>query len=103
MDARGRAVADGGTDAGGYHANRMSLSALEARLRSARDCDEWIASLADFFASRGLAFGHGTDNASDEAFWLLRHLQGWREVDSAAPPPLELTRRALAIAERRAA
>jgi len=81
----------------------MSQQDLESRLRSARDCDEWIAVLAEFFTSRGLAFGHGTDNASDEAFWLLRHMQGWREVDSAAPPPLELTQRALTIAERRVA
>jgi ribosomal protein L3 glutamine methyltransferase len=81
----------------------MSLEDLERRLSSARDCDEWIAALADFFDSRGLAFGHGTDNASDEGFWLLRHLQGWRDVDSAVPPTLELTQRALTIAERRAA
>ena len=81
----------------------MGLEGLELGLHSARDCDEWIAALADFFDSHGLAFGHGTDNASDEAFWLLRHLQGWREVDSAVPPTLELTQRALAIAGRRAA
>src|SRR5262245_61750968 len=85
----------------GYHARRMSLERLERQLHSARDCNEWITSLADFSASRGLAFGHGTDNASDEAFWLLRHLQGWREVDAAVPPPLELTQRALPIAQRR--
>jgi ribosomal protein L3 glutamine methyltransferase len=81
----------------------MSREVLEVGLHSARDCDEWIATLAEFFTSHGLAFGHGTDNAGDEAFWLLRHLQGWREVDSAAPPSLELTRRAVAIAARRAA
>jgi ribosomal protein L3 glutamine methyltransferase len=81
----------------------MSLPDLEERLRSARDCDEWIATLADFFASRGLAFGHGTDNASDEAYWLMRHLTGWREIEVAAPPGLELTQRALAVAERRVA
>jgi ribosomal protein L3 glutamine methyltransferase len=91
------------TPARGYHARRMSGEGLEKELCSARDCDEWIALLADFFTSHGLAFGHGTDNASDEAFWVLRHLQGWREVDSAAAPPRELTQRALAIAERRVA
>ena len=61
----------------------MSLDDLERRLRAARDCDAWIAALAEFFAARGLFFGHGTDNAADEAFWLLRHLQEWRDVDFA--------------------
>lgn len=79
----------------------MRPSDLERRLSSARDCDEWIAALADFFAAHELAFGHGTDNASDEAFWLLRHLQGWRDVDLKKPPPAELTQPALAIAVRR--
>jgi ribosomal protein L3 glutamine methyltransferase len=81
----------------------MSLPDLERRLRSAHDCEEWIAALADFFGAHDLAFGHGTDNASDEAFWLLRHLQGWREVDFTEPPIAELLPRALALAERRAA
>jgi ribosomal protein L3 glutamine methyltransferase len=79
----------------------MSIEGLERRLRAAHDCDEWIAALAEFFAARGLAFGHGTDNPGDEAFWLLRHLQGWRDADFAAPPPAELTARALGVAERR--
>jgi ribosomal protein L3 glutamine methyltransferase len=81
----------------------MSLSDLERRLSSARDCDEWIAALASFFAAHDLEFGHGTDNASDEAFWLLRHLQRWQDVDLRAPPSAELAQPALAIAARRAA
>jgi ribosomal protein L3 glutamine methyltransferase len=85
----------------GYHARPMSLSDLERRLRAARDGDAWIAALADYFVAHDLKFGHGTDNAGDEAFWLLRHLQGWREVDLRTAPASELVPRALAIAERR--
>jgi ribosomal protein L3 glutamine methyltransferase len=79
----------------------MSLDDLERRLRAATDCDAWIAALAEFFAARGLFFGHGTDNVTDEAFWLLRHLQEWRDVDFQAPPAAELVPQALAIAARR--
>jgi len=79
----------------------MSTPSLERPLRAARDCDEWIAALADYFVAHGLAFGHGTDNAGDEAFWLLRHLQSWGNADFTAPPPPDVTARAIALAERR--
>ena len=87
----------------GYHARRMSLDDLERRLRAARDCSAWIAALADYFAAHELHYGHGTDNAGDEAFWLLRHLQRWRAVDFNRAPPPELSSQALAIAARRVA
>jgi len=81
----------------------MSPSSLERRLTSARSCDGWIRVLADFFAAHELQFGHGTDNPGDEAYWLLRHLQGWRDVDFAERPPAEISARAAVIAERRVA
>jgi ribosomal protein L3 glutamine methyltransferase len=81
----------------------MSASDLERRLRAARDCGAWIAALADFFAAGEISFGHGTDNASDEAFWLLRHLTGWADVDFTKPPRPDLVPRAIAIAARRVA
>lgn len=79
----------------------MTPAELEQRLLTARDCDAWVDALARYFDSAGLAFGHGTDNAGDEAYWLLCHLQGWREASWEAPPDIELLPRALALVERR--
>jgi ribosomal protein L3 glutamine methyltransferase len=85
----------------GYHARPMSLDDLERQLRAARDCNAWVSALADFFTAHDVHFGHGTDNAADEAFWLLRHLQNWRDVDFRVAPAGEILPRALAIAARR--
>jgi ribosomal protein L3 glutamine methyltransferase len=79
----------------------MTPAELEQRLRKARDCDAWVTVLARYFDAAGLVFGHGTDNAGDEAYWLLRHLQGWSEASWNAPPDAKLLPRALAVAERR--
>jgi ribosomal protein L3 glutamine methyltransferase len=78
----------------------MRNTELERRLRTARDCDAWIAAVAEFFTAHGLVFGHGTDNAGDEAYWLLRHLTGWRDFDWRAPPP-DVVQRAVQLATER--
>jgi len=78
----------------------MQDAELEQRLREARDCDAWIVAVADFFTVHGLVFGHGTDNAGDEAYWLLRHLTGWRDLDWRRPPP-DVVQRAVELAKQR--
>ncbi len=78
----------------------MQDAEFERRLRAARDCDAWIAVVAEFFMAHGLAFGHGTDNAGDEAHWLLRHLTGWRDIDWRARPP-DIVQRAIELATQR--
>jgi len=81
----------------------MSPTEIEQRLRAAHDCDAWVAVVAEFFATHGVVFGHGTDNALDEAYWLLRHLQAWGDVDWKVPPAPDLTSRACVLARRRVA
>jgi ribosomal protein L3 glutamine methyltransferase len=79
----------------------MGAAELESKLRTARDCEAWIAAVATFFTQHGLVFGHGTDNAGDEAYWLLRHLTGWRDLDWRVAPAADLVPRAVELARQR--
>src|SRR5215471_19830153 len=82
----------------------MTKDDLERRLLASSNCESAVAALAEFFSARELVFGHGTDNASDEAFWLLRHLQQWRDdVDWNAPPEPAVIAAAADLAARRVA
>ena len=64
---------------------------------------DWVASVARFFAEGGLAYGHGTDNPRDEAYWLIRAQQGWSERAWTSPPDVGLIEGIVDLAQRRVA
>ena len=79
----------------------MNLSELRERLQRAGSHDDWVAALAAYFDSHELVFGHGTENSADEAFWLLRHQQGWRDDLWNALPDRSLIGPVVDLAVRR--
>lgn len=79
----------------------MRPEQLADDLRHAADHDGWVSAIADRFAAAGLFFGHGTDNPSDEAFWLLRHLHGYDDAVWNARPDTALIEPAVHLAAAR--
>ena len=79
----------------------MKMEQLRQRLTQNHSNEEWVAAVADYFSNHDLVFGHGTDNASDEAFWLLRHLQHWRDELWQAEPDAALIDELLTLARAR--
>ncbi len=80
----------------------MSTDELERQLHDAASYEAWVAALAGFFEAHGLVYGHGTDNASDEAYWLVRHAQEWRDGVWDGMPEARLVSDVVALAARRA-
>lgn len=76
-------------------------TSLQEALLGSAGYEGWQGVLARYFERHAIYFGHGTDNAGDEAFWLLRHLQHWRDEAWAEPPDAALAEPAADIAVRR--
>jgi ribosomal protein L3 glutamine methyltransferase len=79
----------------------MNRDELERNLRDAHSYAEWLRILADSFERHGLFFGHGTETAEDEAFWLLGHVLDWREDAWSVSPDPGLIPRLASLAARR--
>jgi ribosomal protein L3 glutamine methyltransferase len=79
----------------------MTPEQLQSRLHDAPDHETWVGAIADYFRAGGIFFGHGTDNADDEAYWLIRHVEDWRDDAWDAPPDAERIAEILDIAQRR--
>lgn len=76
---------------------------LENTLRRSTNNEDWVAAIAAWFAAHDLHYGHGTDNASDEAWWLLRHFQEWDEAAWLGPARAELAKPVARVAQERTA
>ena len=81
----------------------MDVSDLRQALERGGSSEAWVSAVSRFFESHDLCYGHGTDNPSDEAFWLIRAQQGWAPEAWLLPPKPDLIDPIVAIAERRAA
>ena len=64
----------------------MKPEELRTALELADSCDGWVDAVGRFFAAHRIFYGHGTDNAADEAYWLIWKLSSLTTLLAQSPP-----------------
>jgi len=85
----------------GYDARPMDAAEFSVALAAAATRAQWVDLVAGFFAAHELHYGHGTDCAGDEAFWLVWQLSGNPSALNAMPADLALANTVAELARRR--
>ena len=92
-----------GRERAGYDARPMNAAELSAALTAAATFEQWIAAVSRYFAAHALHYGHGTQCAEDEAWWLVWHVVGQPQEPEAVPADPALIGAVLQLAGRRVA
>jgi len=79
----------------------MQAQALKTRLERAASRGDWVGLVADYFSAHELHYGHGTESAADEAYWLVWQTSGRPRDLAGLPPDAPLAARVARLARRR--
>jgi ribosomal protein L3 glutamine methyltransferase len=79
----------------------MDANELSAALAAAATRFQWVESLSRYFNAHQLHYGHGTQCAEDEAFWLVWQLSGNPDDLGALPADPVLAGEIAGLAARR--
>lgn len=79
----------------------MELRDLNAALEGADSRLRWVELVTRYFTAHELCYGHGTDRAEDEAFWVVWQLSGTPDNLLDLPPDRPLIGRLVDLARRR--
>jgi ribosomal protein L3 glutamine methyltransferase len=79
----------------------MNAREFDSELAAARLREDWVRAVTRWFAAHELCYGHGTDCAEDEAWWLVWQLSGTPEQLETLPADPALVPQIAALARQR--